>query len=1045
MLKMKKKATTTLFVLATSCFAAGFAMLGFQATDVAKADGATEDIYMKASASVRVDDPIGIRFSTYVSEEYASSGKSFGTFIIPETAYAGDIEDIDQNTPNVLDIPQVVWADSDLDGYKKYTAVLIGIPESFYGVDIYAMSYAKDGENYEFVSNPQSYSVAYIASAALNNGESAEALYTYTNAVAEGVTVDTASATLWEGEELALTATTQPAGYKAVWTSSDKSVATVDKYGVVTGVSEGTATITATFGNYTASCEISVWPYTVSFEKGIPAGFTGTLRNTKVTQSNAQASDGEYSMLLDTTSSNGYGYTCISKEYLDKVFADENVVAIAIDVYSNATFTDFAYRGFRPSGEANISYGKAGLTANTWKTIYYGRTAYEESANLTGTNYLFYYSPDMEGFDMYVDNMRPVMADELGINFNENGEVNGEVYSVNGETVVTISGGVTNMKLYEGKSSDGDNKSIRYQFWRGNPGSDIILPIEQMLLGAGAYSYVAFDVMVSYDVSGALYYTNNTGTGTYDDIKANEWTTIYCPINYYNLTMMDRTYVFRLPAYKLDNFLVYVDNIRFVNEKPTTYTITYDANGGSVDNDATVVMAGAAYTLETPTAPDAFATFEGWYLNGEKFPATGTWMKEENITLTAQWSYDVSFENGIPAGFTGTLRNTKVTQSNAQASDGEYSMLLDTTSSNGYGYTCINQEYLDKVFADENVVAIAIDVYSNATFTDFAYRGFRPSGEANISYGKAGLTANTWKTIYYGRTAYEESANLTGANYLFYYAPDMEGFDMYVDNFRPVMADELGINFNEGGEVVNNESYQINGETVVTISGGVNNLMVYEGKSSDGDNKSIRYQFWRRNAGGDIILPIEQMLLGAGAYSYVAFDVMVSYDVSGAIYYTNSSGTGTYDDIKANEWTTLYCPINYYDLTMMDRTYVFRLPASTADNFMVYVDNIRFVDEKSAPAPQTVSFEDGNYEGAIDVYSVTAFTDFCYKGIDAAGNIDKNIEYDSEGLIAGEWKTVYFTREAYENMASLTGTIFHLYFNGGAGTELYVDNFRAVY
>ena len=85
MLKMKKKATTTLFVLATSCFAAGFAMLGFQATDVAKADGAMEDIYMKASASVRVDDPIGIRFSTYVSEEYASSGKSFGTFIIPET------------------------------------------------------------------------------------------------------------------------------------------------------------------------------------------------------------------------------------------------------------------------------------------------------------------------------------------------------------------------------------------------------------------------------------------------------------------------------------------------------------------------------------------------------------------------------------------------------------------------------------------------------------------------------------------------------------------------------------------------------------------------------------------------------------------------------------------------------------------------------------------------------------------------------------------------------------------------------------------------
>ena len=722
MLKMKKKATTTLFVLATSCFAAGFAMLGFQATDVAKADGAMEDIYMKASASVRVDDPIGIRFSTYVSEEYASSGKSFGTFIIPETAYAGDIEDIDQNTPNVLDIPQVVWADSDLDGYKKYTAVLIGIPESFYGVDIYAMSYAKDGENYEFVSNPQSYSVAYIASAALNNGESAEALYTYTNAVAEGVTVDTASATLWEGEELALTATTQPAGYKAVWTSSDKSVATVDKYGVVTGVSEGTATITATFGNYTASCEISVWPYTVSFEKGIPAGFTGTLRNTKVSQSNAQASDGEYSMLLDTTSSNGYGYTCISKDYLDKVFADENVVAIAIDVYSNATFTDFAYRGFRPSGEANISYGKAGLTANTWKTIYYGRTAYEESANLTGANYLFYYAPDMEGFDMYVDHFRPVMADELVINFNEGGEVvNNESYQINGETVVTISGGVNNLAVYLGDSSDGDGKSLRYRFWRRNAGGDIILPIEQMLLGAGAYSYVAFDVMVSYDVSGAVYYTNSSGTGTYENIKANEWTTIYCPINYYDLTMMDRTYVFRLPASTADNFMVFVDNIRFVNEKPVT-------------------------------APQA-----------------------------------ESFEDGNYEGVIGVIRSgTNVVSSNAYASDGEYSLKI-TGNSSGYGYVGLTQEYLDEIFADEKVTALAIDVYSVTTFTDFCYKGIDAAGniDKNIKYDSEGLIAGEWKTVYFTREAYENMASLTGTIFHLYFNGGA-GTDLYVDNFRAV-------------------------------------------------------------------------------------------------------------------------------------------------------------------------------------------------------------------------------------------------------------------
>ena len=51
-------------------------------------------------------------------------------------------------------------------------------------------------------------------------------------------------------------------------------------------------------------------------------------------------------------------------------------------------------------------------------------------------------------------------------------------------------------------------------------------------------------------------------------------------------------------------------------------------------------------------------------------------------------------------------------------------------------------------------------------------------------------------------------------------------------------------------------------------------------------------------------------------------------------------------DIKAGEWTTLYCPINYYDLTNMTRSYIFRLPAcADYDDFTVFIDNIRFVNE----------------------------------------------------------------------------------------------------
>ena len=189
--------------------------------------------------------------------------------------------------------------------------------------------------------------------------------------------------------------------------------------------------------------------------------------------------------------------------------------------------------------------------------------------NVTGTNYLFYYAPSASGFDVYVDNFRPVTAEELTIDFTENGVTDGEIYKVGDETKVTVSGGVSGLMVYSGESSDGDGKSLRYKFWRRNPGSDVIFSMDKMLLFAGAYSYVAFDVKVAYDVSGALYYTNASGTGTYGDIKAGEWTTLYCPINYYNLTLMDRSYIFRLPACAdYDDFFVFIDNIRFVNEIP---------------------------------------------------------------------------------------------------------------------------------------------------------------------------------------------------------------------------------------------------------------------------------------------------------------------------------------------------------------------------------------------------------------------------------------------------------------------------------------------
>ena len=78
-----------------------------------------------------------------------------------------------------------------------------------------------------------------------------------------GITLDKTTASVEEGKSLTLTATVTPdnATDKTVtWTTSDRdrSVATVDSTGVVTGIKAGTATITAKAGEKTATCTVTV-------------------------------------------------------------------------------------------------------------------------------------------------------------------------------------------------------------------------------------------------------------------------------------------------------------------------------------------------------------------------------------------------------------------------------------------------------------------------------------------------------------------------------------------------------------------------------------------------------------------------------------------------------------------------------------------------------------------------------------------------------------------------------------------------------------------
>ncbi|NSB30235.1 Ig-like domain-containing protein [Clostridium saccharoperbutylacetonicum] len=75
----------------------------------------------------------------------------------------------------------------------------------------------------------------------------------------ESITLDKSALNLTEGYSQQISATTTPAGEQVTWSSSDPSIASVDSTGKVTGVKEGTCTITATTADgLTATCTVTV-------------------------------------------------------------------------------------------------------------------------------------------------------------------------------------------------------------------------------------------------------------------------------------------------------------------------------------------------------------------------------------------------------------------------------------------------------------------------------------------------------------------------------------------------------------------------------------------------------------------------------------------------------------------------------------------------------------------------------------------------------------------------------------------------------------------
>ncbi len=134
-----------------------------------------------------------------------------------------------------------------------------------------------------FYNVPQSSATLYVPTSSVNAYKTAEQWKDFGTIKAyspdaTSIALNKTEATLEVGAQEQLTATVLPkeAEQAIIWVSSNSSVATVDKNGLVTAVAVGTATITATTTdgtNLEASCTVTVIPQRIYIETDVTAQF----------------------------------------------------------------------------------------------------------------------------------------------------------------------------------------------------------------------------------------------------------------------------------------------------------------------------------------------------------------------------------------------------------------------------------------------------------------------------------------------------------------------------------------------------------------------------------------------------------------------------------------------------------------------------------------------------------------------------------------------------------------------------------------------------
>lgn len=242
---MRKKFT----FVASLAFAAALCAGVAGASVTAQADTEWANNFKISATAIRTVSPAGLRFKVDCPVDY-SADNSVEAWT--KLTFTSDVEGTEKQYST--NVPVTYWRDA-----SGWNTVLLEIPASDYVTEITAQAFVKVNETTTYQTAPVTSSIAKTAAKLMNGGETDTAVTKYVAGAVSNITLNETTAVFEEvGGTLQLTATTTPADFDVVWSSSNEEIATVTADGTVTATGIGSANITASMGGATATCKVSV-------------------------------------------------------------------------------------------------------------------------------------------------------------------------------------------------------------------------------------------------------------------------------------------------------------------------------------------------------------------------------------------------------------------------------------------------------------------------------------------------------------------------------------------------------------------------------------------------------------------------------------------------------------------------------------------------------------------------------------------------------------------------------------------------------------------